>query len=278
MEVSDMTKRCKVLIVMVEVLIFTTVIVLITLSIKNHGKRYFEVTAESSLTRVLEINELHTLEYRYNSYAVVYATRYNMEVYDEYKDIITTVMQEYAQYKKETGQSYEQFRQEKLSILQDDVYYDFYNLCITQEDFDALKQFLGQTRKNAAKMMNNEKYAVAYEGIITAGIKKDITFTIDRDAKLVTVVVPRAEIIDVNVRIPADKETKSVIYTDQKYVNTDTWIKEAQTACRLDLQQKIALDMEFLNLATENARDAIVALLTPFEKQSGYKFVVEVDL
>lgn len=178
-------------------LFFAALILFIILSIKNHSQRYFESTAESSLTQVLDINELHTLEYRYNSYALVY------------------------------------------------------------ED-------------------SKIKYAVAYEGIITAGINQPVTFDIDRENKLITVTIPPAQIIDLYVNIPADMENKSVICTQRKYINSDSWHKEAFSACHADLQEKITTDMEFLTLATENARDAITALLRPFKTQCGYDFVVKI--
>ncbi len=262
-----------------EFLLFFILIFFIILSIKTHSKRYFESTAESSLTKILDINELHTLEYRYNSYTVVYATKYNMEVYDTYKSILETVVQDFLTANKTDFLSFEDFRSLKLSTAEEDnLYTGFLNLCTSKEDFDDLKEFLSKSRKNALKMITTEKYAVAYEGVITAGINKPIIFSIDKDQKIVTVIVPRAEIIDTNVSIPADSQNKSVIYSEKKYVCSDGWHKEAYRACRADLQEKLTLDMEFLNIATENAKDAIIALLRPFENQSGYIFNVTISL
>lgn len=246
-----MSRKNKILIMSVEFLFFFILIFLIILSIKTHSKRYFESTAESSLTKVLDINELHTLEYRYNSYTVVYATKYNMEVYDTYKSILETVVQDFLTANKTDFLSFEDFRSLKLSTAEEDNHYTgFLNLCSSKEDFDDLKEFLN----------------------------KPIIFSIDKDQKIVTVIVPRAEIIDTNVSIPADSQNKSVIYSEKKYVCSDGWHKEAYRACRADLQEKLTLDMEFLNIATENAKDAIIALLRPFENQSGYIFNVTTSL
>lgn len=273
-----MSLKTKVTIIITTFSIIAFFIVVTVLSVSNYSQRHFESNGHSSLSKVLEINELHTLEYRYNSYAVVYATRYNMEIYDTYKDIMQSLSQEYTAEKKASAISFESFRQEKLDLLastdENSSLIDFLTLCVTQEDYDNLKDFLSLSRKHAVKLISTQKYAVAYEGIITAGINKPISFSIDKENHLVTVEVPRAEIIDINVNIPADTENKSVIYTEKRYVNTDKWNKEALSACRADLQQKITTDMEFLNIATENARDAIIALLRPFENQSGYEFKV----
>lgn len=273
-----MKLKTKVTIIVSAFSIFAFFIVVTVLSFSNYSQHYFESNAFSSLTKILEINELHTLEYRYNSYAVVYATRYDMETYDTYKDVFDEIYKDFTDVKNQSAKSFENFRAEQLLLIEENsIFSQFYQLCVTQNDFEDLKEFLDQSRKNALKMTSTRKYAVAYEGIITAGIKEPVTFSIDTEQKIVTVIVPRAEIIDTNVNIPADTQTKSVIYSDKKYVNTDQWNREALSACRADLRGKISTDMEFLNIATENARDTIVALLRPFENQSGYEFKVTIS-
>lgn len=56
---------------------------------KHYSKTHISTSIESSLIKVLNINELHSLEYKYDSWATVYETKYNMKQYEQYKNIVS---------------------------------------------------------------------------------------------------------------------------------------------------------------------------------------------
>lgn len=60
------------------------IICLINFGMKKYSKSHTKTTIDSTLQKVLAIEELHTYEYSYSSWATVYETKYDMETYRRY--------------------------------------------------------------------------------------------------------------------------------------------------------------------------------------------------
>lgn len=311
-----------------------------------HGKSKLSVEVSSSLERVLNINELHTLEYIYKSYVVAYEQPYyDMDVYDQLNEIapfyanLTSLLvggsleKTASRFIKNTqwissftGGSI-QFEDLKMwaqafvtmcsgcenlkAFLNDSKEDDASNLqvlgygskqeflqdfgiesdndlrlwnlrfsgiadwCETQSDFMALSKFISHKRSDAeAESHKKELYAVAYDGTVIAGINKDITFNVDEGKHTIVVHIPPVDIIesDADVTHVIDRTAFS------SATKSNDWMNDAIDLSRADLKKKIQSDKEFLDVAKENARSTVEALIKPFEKNlSGYKFEIVED-
>ena len=287
-------------------------------------KIVFSVQVRASLEKVLNINELHTVEYVYNSYAVAYEKPELLELYDRlqpaasslqawsrgiqsgqysYTSVMTWLSAYHAFFGKYTTRASVSagFTDEDLPLLNalgyadkdallrdfdtEESYAEYVLLGNLADDISVwsndgenlsqLSEFVSLSRSGVAKDIAGEKYAVAYEGTVTAGIDKPVTFTVDEALKKIIVHIPAVKILDINVNIPADKENKSVITRSKKYVNSLDWFNEASMLCKTDLTKKIAADAAFLQVARENARNAVRALVSPFERTTGFSFEFE---
>lgn len=110
---------------------------------KDNSKKV-TFSAQASLEKVLKINELHTVEYVYNSYAVAYEKPfYDMDVYDQLKPLYNWFYNWYSLWKSDPNPDAGTANFENIkSIAKAYVY-----LCDGYESADA---FLNGTRENDA--------------------------------------------------------------------------------------------------------------------------------
>lgn len=117
------------------------------------------------------------------------------------------------------------------------------------------------------------KYHVAYEGTVKAGIDfSAIDVNVDNENKIITIKVPEVTIQDAIV----DAGSLEYIFEKDKY-NTENVFKEAYDICQKDLDNRAANEKELLDLARENAKQVIEAMVTPWVEQinAEYKVVLK---
>ncbi len=310
-----------------------------------HGKPKLSVEVSSSLERVLNINELHTVEYIYKSYVVAYEHPfYDVDVYDQLNEVSPfysylknqliggSLEKTAGKFMKNTrwisgftggSLQFEDLKSwanafvalssdcESLNaFLNDSKEDDIYNLqilgydsrqafvqdfgldsddslrrlnsafdgittwCETQSDFMDLAGFVAVKREDVESAIHNkELYAAAYDGTVIAGINKEITFDVDEDKQKIVVHIPPVSIVELNADVTHVID-RTIFSSATK---SNNWMTEASILCREDLNRKIQDDKEFLNVARENARGAVQALIKPFEKLSGYQFEIVED-
>lgn len=350
----------------------------IRVPIAIHNKKTV-LTVQTTLDKVLDVNELQTVEYVYNSYAVSYGSDHTIQDYDLYKPVSNAVnacrdnivkeaelrykeqlakFQEeenysaYSSYKLSDAQSEEfQELQEQIELYKDfleqekiykekysdilnkgisakaiDTVYGLfskktaenkkdkqkafeedtkkieneqtkyskfislkdsvavklferlYNSCDgNYENFDTWGKFLEESRDAAKKSAKEERYAVAYTGIVVIGIDEKLTFDINHKEKKVIVHLPSIKILDVIVDIPSDLENKSVITRDKKYTSYTNWMKEAYALCRSDLWDKAKNNKSLMYIAKDNAKNAIKAFVQPFLNNINYNLEISED-
>ena len=116
------------------------------------------------------------------------------------------------------------------------------------------------------------KYHVAYEGTVQAGIDfEDIDIDINEEKKLITITLPEVSIQNVIV----NAESMEYIFNDDKY-ETETVASEAYSACVKDLQTRAEKEVQLLQMAKDNARDAVQALIEPWVKQVDEEYTIEI--
>lgn len=327
------------------VVVIVFISILGKLGIFNRGKPKLSVEVSSSLERVLNINELHTVEYIYKSYVVAYEHPfYDVDVYDQLNEVSPfysylktqliggSLEKTAGKFMKNTkwisgftggSLQFEDLKSwanafvalssdcESLNaFLNDSKEDDIYNLqilgydsrqafvqdfgldsddslrrlnlafdgittwCETQSDFMDLAGFVALKRADVESAIHNkELYAAAYDGTVIAGINKEITFDVDEDRQTIVVHIPPVSIVELNADVTHVID-RTIFSSATK---SNNWMTEASILCREDLNRKIQDDKEFLNVARENARGAVQALIKPFEKLSGYQFEIVED-
>lgn len=117
------------------------------------------------------------------------------------------------------------------------------------------------------------KYYVAYKGTVVTGINfKDINISVDNDAKKIQLDIPDVVIQDTLVA----SDSLDFIFTDKKYDKSSV-IQEAYGKCQDDLKEKSENDEELLNIAQENAKQVVTALVSPWVEQIDPEYVLEVN-
>lgn len=327
------------------VVVIVFISILGKLGIFNRGKPKLSVEVSSSLERVLNINELHTVEYIYKSYVVAYEHPfYDVDVYDQLNEVSPfysylktqliggSLEKTAGKFMKNTkwisgftggSLQFEDLKSwanafvalssdcESLNaFLNDSKEDDIYNLqilgydsrqafvqdfgldsddslrrlnlafdgittwCETQSDFMDLAGFVALKKADVESAIHNkELYAAAYDGTVIAGINKEITFDVDEDRQTIVVHIPPVSIVELNADVTHVID-RTIFSSATK---SNNWMTEASILCREDLNRKIQDDKEFLNVARENARGAVQALIKPFEKLSGYQFEIVED-
>ena len=117
------------------------------------------------------------------------------------------------------------------------------------------------------------KYHVAYEGTVTAGIDFDaIDINIDDENKTINIKVPEVTIQDAIV----NAGLLEYIFEKKKY-NTETVFKEAYDVCQKDLDNRAANETKLLDLAKENAKQVIEAMVKPWVEQVNSEYTVVIE-
>lgn len=117
------------------------------------------------------------------------------------------------------------------------------------------------------------KYYVAYEGTVTAGIDfSSVGIQIDGESKEITISVPSATIQDTVV----NAGTLEYIFEKNKYDNENVY-KEAYETCQTDLEKKASSETQLLEMAKDNAKQVIEALVTPWVEQIDSEYTVTIE-
>ncbi len=138
-------------------------------------------------------------------------------------------------------------------------------------DFSTL-EFNYDAIKTVSDNDGNPEYHVAYSGIVKSGIDfSKINIELDEENKLVTITIPDPEIQSVEV----DAGKLDYIFEDEKY-NNEKIIAQAYKECLADLEEKAKNNPMVMQMARENAKDAVTALTEPWLKQGDSEYKVEV--
>lgn len=116
-------------------------------------------------------------------------------------------------------------------------------------------------------------YYVSYEAKVNAGIDfEDIYIDVDEDTFTVHITVPPVTLTDVNV----DISSLDFIFYNEK-ANTSTVTEEAFKACEADVEKESQEQEAIYELAEQNAKIVLTALVRPIIDQSEteYSLVVE---
>jgi len=103
-------------------------------------------------------------------------------------------------------------------------------------------------------------YYVSYNGRVKAGINiEDVTIDVDNEEKVITVSLPEVKITDISV----DITSLDYLFVDDK-ANTYFVSEEAYRKCIEDVTNRSRQATALYELAEENAKSFIHALLSPF--------------
>ena len=122
--------------------------------------------------------------------------------------------------------------------------------------------------------INDLQYAVKYNGVVKLGIDEPITFTVNEQDKEIHIILPNVKILDVSIKNTGDKRP-TYLYRKDKYRTDTTVTKEAQSLCKKDLAMQVQNDKKYISLARENLKETVLALCSPFENNTQYKFIIE---
>ncbi len=132
---------------------------------------------------------------------------------------------------------------------------------------------------NGIAEVRNEKnpekvdYYVSYEAKVKAGIDfEKVTIMVAHEEKIITVTLPEIEIKDVNV----DITTLDYIFENEK-ANTSTVVEEAYKKCIEDVTNESENTEAIYDLAEQNARNIVEALIRPFMEQLDEAYQLQID-
>ena len=132
---------------------------------------------------------------------------------------------------------------------------------------------------NGVAKVNNEKkkdeidYYVSYEAKVKAGIDfEKVKVNVDDKEKKINVILPEIKIYEVNV----DITSLDYIFMNDK-ANTSTVSEEAYEKCIDDVTTESSTEEAIYDIAKQNAKNIIKALINPFVEQlnSKYELVIE---
>lgn len=126
-----------------------------------------------------------------------------------------------------------------------------------------------------AQVMNEKKadetdYYVSYEATVKAGIDfEQVEVSVDNETKEILVTMPEIQINDVNV----DIASLDYIFENDK-ANDETVAQEAYKACIADVENESLQEDAIYELAEQNAKNVIEALIRPFVNQVDTEYVL----
>lgn len=129
-----------------------------------------------------------------------------------------------------------------------------------------------------AQVMNEEKadkivYYVSYEAKVNAGIDfEKIDITLDNDTKTIYLTIPEVYITEANV----DIASLDYIFMNNK-ANTSSVSNEAFKACEADVKAESEQQKAIFELATQNAKNILTALVRPIVEQSDEDYVLVIE-
>lgn len=122
---------------------------------------------------------------------------------------------------------------------------------------------------------NPEKinYYVSYDAKVKAGFDfEKVDITVDSDRKIITVALPEIKITGVDV----DIASLDYIFVNDKS-NTETVSEEAYKKCIEDVEKESGSENVVFELAEQNARNIVEALVKPFVEQLDSEYQLEID-
>lgn len=129
-----------------------------------------------------------------------------------------------------------------------------------------------------AKGMNEKKpdqvdYYVSYTAKVYAGIDfEKVKITMDQDTKKITVTIPEIEITDINV----DIGSLDYIFINKK-ANKSTVSAKAYKECKADVKNESEKETAIYELAEQNAKNIVKALISPFVEQLDSDYELEIN-
>ncbi len=124
-------------------------------------------------------------------------------------------------------------------------------------------------KKNPEKVI----YYVSYDAKVKAGIDfEQIKIDVDNEAKKIVVTIPEVNIMESNV----DIASLDFIFYDKK-ANTETVSQEAYAACEEDVANESVNKNAIYDIAEQNAKNIIEALISPFVKQLDSEYTLDIN-
>ena len=129
-----------------------------------------------------------------------------------------------------------------------------------------------------AQVMNEKKedevdYYVSYEATIKAGIDfSKIMIDVDHEKKEIIVTMPEIQINDSDV----DIASLDYIFVNEK-ANNETVTQKAYEVCKEDVNNECSQEDAIYDLAQQNAKNVIEALIKPFVNQMDEEYVLVIN-
>ena len=125
------------------------------------------------------------------------------------------------------------------------------------------------------KNEKNEKqtdYYVSYEAKVKAGIDfSEVSIECDDKNKSIRITVPDVYITDISV----DIASLDYIFLNEK-ANRTAVSEQALKACEQDVEEESQQQQAIIDLAQENARNVLKALVLPFVEQNSPDYAIEI--
>lgn len=129
-----------------------------------------------------------------------------------------------------------------------------------------------------AQVMNQDNpesvdYYVSYEAKVNAGIDfEQVGIDLDKEAKTIRITMPPVELTEVNV----DISSLDFIFYNQK-LNTSTVTETAYKACEADVEKESQEQQAIYDLAEQNAKNVLTALVKPIVDQADTEYTLVVE-
>ena len=129
-----------------------------------------------------------------------------------------------------------------------------------------------------AQVMNQDNpesvdYYVSYEAKVNAGIDfEQVGIDLDKEAKTIRITMPPVELTEVNV----DISSLDFIFYNQK-LNTSTVTETAYKACEADVEKESQEQQAIYDLAEQNAKNILTALVKPIVDQADTEYTLVVE-
>lgn len=116
-------------------------------------------------------------------------------------------------------------------------------------------------------------YYVSYEAKVKAGLDfENLNMQVDHDRKVITVKIPEIKITDVNV----DIGSLDYIFENKK-ANTETVSEQAYKECIEDVTKECAEEKAIYELAKQNAKNTMEAIIQPFMEQLDEEYQLQIE-
>lgn len=129
-----------------------------------------------------------------------------------------------------------------------------------------------------ARVMNKQNpdkvdYYVSYKAKVKAGVDfEKVAITVDNEEKLIRVNLPEIKVNDVNV----DIASLDYIFENER-ANTSTVSEEAYKKCIEDVTNESKEEQAIYELAKQNAKNIVEALISPFVEQLDADYRLEIN-